>query len=344
MDESAYNNAVKIKNAIRENLFEVVGVHAIHVGLRPDAVEGDNEIHIIVSVDVGLAQSFSGSDSAIPQQVAGVPILVIESGRASFDMATIECSGAADIKHRPLVGGCQIVARDSSASQAIGAKGTLGGMSTNQVPPNMFPFEMAVSCSHVLYGPNTDPNENPQTNINVGWVCQPTWSNGILPSKDPMRVGRRARHVFNSSVDAAIFVTNEATNPVGQQNCILEIGAVNSVATVPPNLVPGYPVLKFGATSGLTSGVVISLNSDVTVTGPDGVKNRFLDQIAIQQTNTSNCFAKPGDSGSFVMNTENQVIGLLFASNCTSPAPVKTAFANHITAVMDQLNINIPPG
>lgn len=90
-------------------------------------------------------------------------------------------------------------------------------------------------------------------------------------------------------------------------NSILELGEITGCAE--PQL--GEVVRKSGRTSGLTHGWVRAVDVTIRVALREGAEAVFNDQ------SMSNMLSQPGDSGSVVLNEQNQAVGLLFAGSGT---------------------------
>lgn len=71
---------------------------------------------------------------------------------------------------------------------------------------------------------------------------------------------------------------------------------------------PGMIVKKTGRTSGLTSGKVLYTNASITV-GYDNGESLFVNQII------TSAMSQPGDSGSLLLDEQNNAIGLLFSGS-----------------------------
>ena len=84
----------------------------------------------------------------------------------------------------------------------------------------------------------------------------------------------------------------------------MELGLPTGIST--PTL--GTAVQKMGRTSALTSGLIRQVHVEVSV-NYEGRPVRFTDQTFATP------MSKPGDSGSAILNMENQVVGLLFAGS-----------------------------
>jgi hypothetical protein len=103
-------------------------------------------------------------------------------------------------------------------------------------------------------------------------------------------------------VDAALA---EPLDPGDVVPDILGIGPVQGVAEAELEMV----VRKSGRTTGLSHGEILYIGSTVIVGFSDGRSAVFEDQFV------TTAMSKPGDSGSLVLNEENQAVGLLFAGS-----------------------------
>jgi hypothetical protein len=104
---------------------------------------------------------------------------------------------------------------------------------------------------------------------------------------------------------------------------ILEVGPVRGVAEARL----GETLIKSGRTSGLTRGKITALSATLRIQMHSGVYALFSDQIV------ADLKSQGGDSGSLVLNEQNEAVGLLFAGSDRS------TILNRIQNVMDKLNI-----
>ncbi|AGB40105.1 hypothetical protein Halha_0085 [Halobacteroides halobius DSM 5150] len=105
---------------------------------------------------------------------------------------------------------------------------------------------------------------------------------------------------------------------------ILDIGTVKGVTE--PKV--GMAVKKSGRTTGLTESEIKAVNATLEVQLSASRSAIFTDQIVTKP------FSKPGDSGSLVLNKQNQAVGLLFAGSD------KSTICNKITNVLDALEVS----
>ncbi|MEJ6950660.1 chymotrypsin family serine protease [Natronospora cellulosivora (SeqCode)] len=121
-------------------------------------------------------------------------------------------------------------------------------------------------------------------------------------------------------VDAA--VAKPSSNSLIKSD-ILQIGRVKGVRDAEVDM----KVRKSGRTTGLTEGKVVAVDASVTVNMSDKDKATFEDQIITTPISSA------GDSGSLVLDMDNNAVGLLFAGS------EQATVCNKITNVLDALDI-----
>ena len=124
-------------------------------------------------------------------------------------------------------------------------------------------------------------------------------------------------------VDAAIA---EPVNQSDIKDDILQIGNVSGVAEG----TLGSSVKKFGRTTEFTTGTILQTDVTSAVSYGSGNTATFVDQLM------AGAMSAGGDSGSAVLNDNNEVVGLLFAGSSSS------TIINRIQNVFDLLNISLP--
>jgi len=95
-------------------------------------------------------------------------------------------------------------------------------------------------------------------------------------------------------------------------------------------------VKKFGRSSGLTFGEIISASYDLLVGFPP-VLAYFEDVILLEM------LAEPGDSGSVLLDEENRVLGLIFASSVPHKVVVACKIAHIVSELAVELAVIPPP-
>jgi hypothetical protein len=109
------------------------------------------------------------------------------------------------------------------------------------------------------------------------------------------------------------------------ENTIHEIGPIQGSTTAQL----GMAIKKSGRTTGFTTGVIQQIDVTVEVSyGAAGVA-RFTDQLL------SGAMSQGGDSGSAVLNSNNEIVGLLFAGSSTS------TIMNRIQNVFSALGVTL---
>lgn len=123
-------------------------------------------------------------------------------------------------------------------------------------------------------------------------------------------------------VDCAIA---EPLNSNDVKNEILGIGTIAGVAEG----TLGMGIKKSGRTTGVTTGTIQQVDVTVRVNFGSGRTALFVDQLM-----TGN-ISQGGDSGSAVLDNQNNIVGLLFAGSQTS------TILNRIQNVFQKLNVTI---
>jgi hypothetical protein len=100
-------------------------------------------------------------------------------------------------------------------------------------------------------------------------------------------------------------------------------------------------VYKIGRTTGLTKGVIKSIEMDNVTVSYDQGSAIFDSQIEIEDSDNSP-FAAGGDSGSLVFDENNLAIGLLFGGTLQGgPGNAGLVYANHLDSVLNQANVDL---
>ncbi|KAA3617572.1 MAG: hypothetical protein D8M58_01565 [Calditrichaeota bacterium] len=124
-------------------------------------------------------------------------------------------------------------------------------------------------------------------------------------------------------VDCAIA---EPVNENDITDDIMQIGNISGIAE--GNL--GMSLQKFGRTTEYTTGTILQIDVTSTVSYGTGKTATFVDQLMAGNMSAG------GDSGSAVLNSDKQIVGLLFAGSSSS------TIINRIQNVFDLLNISLP--
>lgn len=224
-------------------------------------------------------------------------------------LTSLVMAGPQDYQSRPIPMGVSI---STTPTLPYIAAGTAGMRVKSLSTPDV---KFILSNNHVIGA--IGPTLCPDTATPGTWIVQPgTLDIGFDPGNDPdylvginiFSVPIDFSPVANNIVDAAIAYTVPALS----DNEILDIGLPS------PKLgyaLPGMAVRKSGRTTGVTSGVVQSINTTVYVNYGDVCGTaRFVKQVVV----TPGTFSAGGDSGSVVLESAtNKPVGLLFAGSAT---------------------------
>jgi hypothetical protein len=212
-------------------------------------------------------------------------------------------------------------------SAAFCCSGTLGSLVRDA---NGTPY--VLSNNHVLArSERAIPGEDIAQPGLIDTACQIP-ANGIVADLT-------AAPKLGANVDAAIarlraLPTGElAMDPTGS---IQDIGTISGVVRAPA---PGLAVAKSGRTTGLTTGVIGSINTSVSVQYQRGCGQgkkftvRYTNQVVIN----SSTFSAGGDSGSLIITHDacHQLVALLFAGSSSA------TIANPIGEVLSKVGASL---
>lgn len=147
-------------------------------------------------------------------------------------------------------------------------------------------------------------------NMTSSLFGQPTRFQSVLPQ------------AADNLVDCAIA---GPVDPDVVSNEILDIGPITGVAQA----TLGMPVKKNGRTTEFTTGEILQVDVTVNVDYREAGVGRFTDQLLAGPMSAG------GDSGSAVLNDNNEIVGLLFAGSDSS------TIINPIQAVFSALGVTL---
>ena len=312
-------------------------VVATGVGYKMVLGERTTTPGIICSVEKKLPANALSASDLVPPQLSGIPTDVIETGR-------IRAWQAPTGRFRPAPGGVSVGHKDITA-------GTLGYwvrhngewmiLSNNHVLANS--NEAAIGDA-ILQPGAYDGGTNPADQIAVLKDFVPIELSGLpdIPSGCSIAGGIAAflnaiasalgsdtrmravstRAVGENLVDAAIASPLRAEDVKAE---IMNIGAIQGI--VSGNL--GMAIKKMGRTTGLTEGEIQQVDVTVNVQYGGGRTALFKDQLM------AGAMSQGGDSGSAVLDTQNQLLGLLFAGS------EQSTIINRIEHVFSALDLTL---
>jgi hypothetical protein len=323
----------RVLRGTREQLITRANVVATGVGYKMVQGKKTPTLSIVCSVTRKVGATALSPRDLVPPLVDGIPTDVVATGR-------IRAFQSRTGRHRPAPGGVSIGHRDITA-------GTLGCLvkKIGQV--------FILSNNHVLANSNDAQRGDP--------ILQPGPADGgrfpadhianledfvpITFAEPPSecRFARAVIALFNAGcvlirsrtryrivniqaqdnlVDAAI------ARPLNAQDVsanILEIGTIQGQARGEL----GMAVKKSGRTTGLTTGEIQQVDVTVTVQYGAGRTAQFTDQLL------AGPMSQGGDSGSAVLDTNNRLVGLLFAGSDN------TTIINRMEHVFSALGVSL---
>ena len=160
--------------------------------------------------------------------------------------------------------------------------------------------------------------------VDTGCTIDPANELGRLSAFVPITFSTSA----SNRVDAAIAVSDTAR--LGNATPSNGYGTPQS-ATV--NAAVGQSVQKYGRSTSLTQGTVTMVNATVNV-GYGAGTARFVGQVIVESNTT---FIRAGDSGSLLVTSNRNPVGLLFAGSQTG----RLAVANRIQDVLQSFGVSV---
>ena len=256
-----------------------VDVFTVGIGLKETAGRITGTLALLVYVPVKTPKADVPSKKLIPAEFGGFPTDVVEHRPIPIVDHTA---------HNPLVGGIEISPDAVPVGDIAVAvePGTLGAIVRRRRDGR----ELLLTCAHVA-APGTQA---------PGAIHQPAVGNA-----GSTVVGRTISS--NDVFDCAIVEPN-GTRSLRRE--IKDVGPVRGTAPVPKI---AEPVKKRGRTTGLTTGLVRAHLFDPPGGPQPGSPGNVPFQIEVVGFPFGRVFALPGDSGSAVLTTRDQVVGLAFA-------------------------------
>jgi hypothetical protein len=311
-------NDFELSDETYDRLMSYPGVHTICLGRKEVGGRRTEVDSIQLLVSRKIARDELDPSQIIPAEIQGVPTDVVE--QQDFHISAAKCPRVDDTeKVRPLTGGVQISALHCVSPDG---SGTLGGIArtrdTNQ--------KVLLSNAHVIGEKDSYVGDK---------VGQPAMCSVCSACcSDPVATVLRSK--LTAHVDGAVAVLNAGIDGVPQ---IKEIGAVAGVRHLTRvEAQSAVQVQKRGAASGLTFGLVVGWIPKKEIQNHNGSINRIgEDFLRIVPRAPSVCWVQDGDSGSLVLDSNRNVVGLLFGGTDDGQA----GFACPIQFVEDELNIDI---
>lgn len=305
------------------SLSNVVGV-GLGTKVTDDVDTGESCVKVLVTQKLDDARLLP-SGQRIPKTIQKMPTDVAAVGE-------IFAGGAADdeLAARPVAEDVSPLSLTQRVRPALGGysighfrvtAGTAGSGCYDLTPfPSKPPQYYILSNNHVLANSNNSGIGDP--------ILQPgRVDGGVVPGDVIAKLARFVPIRFDGScnfVDAAVAETRFESF----DRRIYYIGYTQSLGVAPQ---VGMIVKKTGRTTNFTTGMIRVINATVNVNYGEGRVARFCRQIVTTD------MSAPGDSGSLVLDQQNNPVGLLFAGS-----PVATIL-NQINFVQALLRVRLWP-
>ena len=325
-----------VRNALRDlgpSLRAKGNVVATGVGYKVSKGLRTDELCIVCSVVRKIPEEELTPRDVVPRTIAGVATDVIQTGY----IRALRTS-----RHRPAPGGVSIGHVDITAGTLgclVLKDGELVILSNNHVLANS--NDASIGDSILQPGPVDGGKSSDRIATLLDFVPI-NFNEPKPPSKcrfaraviAALNLGCRAinsktRYCIVTSAAAENLVDAAIATPLDPSGThvvdkILDIGPIRGVARASL----GDAVKKSGRTTGLTTGEILQVDVTVDVSYGSGKVARFVDQLL------SGPMSAGGDSGSAVLNDEDQLVGLLFAGSDN------TTIFNRIDNVFSALGVS----
>ena len=300
-----FESLSKIQTENQDNYLNFSNVVGVGLGHKIKDGKDTGDACLTVFVQQKLEKEFLNSSEMIPKTIDKYKTDVVEVG---FIQA--QTSPTLNNRLRPFFGGFSIAHKSVTA-------GTAAALVIDRGATKPTKYYVLSNC-HVL--------ANSGVNVMIGDpVLQPgPYDGGTLPADKVGILSRFIPIVFstvaNNVVDCAIAELTELENFSGE---IHGIGYPKGIAGV----AVGTKVQKTGRTTGYTRGTVTAINATVNIGYGQGVA-RFVNQIVTTDISAG------GDSGSLVLDMNDNAVGLLFAGSSV------VTILNPIVPVLNSLMID----
>jgi hypothetical protein len=297
----------------REHLFSRVNVVATGIGYKVTGEKKTSTLSIICSVVKKLPPSRLSAQELIPSMLSGLPTDVVQTG-------VIRAFQSHTARYRPAPGGVSIGHKDITAG-TLGCLVKKGGeffiLSNNHVLANSNAAQVGDSILQPgPYDGGRFPDDhiaNLEAFVPISFAGSTSGCSTARGIADLLNIiakvlGSDARmqaisaQAEDNLVDAAIA---RPLNPGDVKDEILEIGTIQGTGSGEL----GMAIKKSGRTTGLTTGEIQQVNVTSTVQYGENKTAIFTDQLL------AGAMSQGGDSGSAVLDTNDRLIGLLFAGS-----------------------------
>ncbi|MDD1645286.1 MAG: S1 family peptidase [Methanomicrobiales archaeon] len=321
-------------SGVRRELLAREYVVAAGIGYKTVGGKRTDELSIVCSVVKKVPEALLATDDLVPGEIRGIPTDVVETGILRAQLERTD-------RWRPAPGGVSI-GHPSVTAGTLGCLVRKNGETLILSNNHVMAAENAAAIGDPILQPGPyDGGSDPGDRIGVleEFVpirflstepsdCTVARTVAVLANALAYLLGSGTRLLAvrlqeeENRVDAALA---RPVNPADLSEEILELGTIRAIGSAGL----GTPVRKSGRTTGLTSDEILQVDVTADITYGAGRTARFTDQIM------AGAMSGGGDSGSAVLDAENNLVGLLFAGSDT------TTVINPIGHVVDALGIGL---
>ncbi|MDD1639597.1 MAG: S1 family peptidase [Methanomicrobiales archaeon] len=321
-------------SGVRRELLAREYVVAAGIGYKTVGGKRTDELSIVCSVVKKVPEALLATDDLVPGEIRGIPTDVVETGILRAQLERTD-------RWRPAPGGVSI-GHPSVTAGTLGCLVRKNGETLILSNNHVMAAENAAAIGDPILQPGPyDGGSDPGDRIGVleEFVpirflstepsdCTVARTVAVLANALAYLLGSGTRLLAvrlqeeENRVDAALA---RPVNPADLSEEILELGTIRAIGSAGL----GTPVRKSGRTTGLTSDEILQVDVTADITYGAGRTARFTDQIM------AGAMSGGGDSGSAVLDAENNLVGLLFAGSDT------TTVINPIGHVVDALGIRL---
>ncbi|CAM06139.1 hypothetical protein A8924_7338 [Saccharopolyspora erythraea NRRL 2338] len=311
-----------IKRAVEDQLLDLPGVTAVDIGEKRTSGRSTGQQVIVVSVANKLPADRLASELQVPADILGIPTDVIEE---------------TPVLHHLHAGVDQPAPPMQRRTDRIGGVRAGGGIAPHRSVQLAPPFVPATGEYRRIGTLGLLVTGNGPASVTMGLTTfdvaclDDAWSVGdrmIDPDLDEVYADL-ARAALSGRVDAAAVSLGPGVHHRGAIDGIGPVGGQRGAY-------PGEVVRKSGYATGLTSGIVTSIDTTLRVDHGDALGVRILrEQMRI--TTTAARFAGAGDAGAALIDSTGYVVGLHIAGSGDG----ETGFASPIADVLAELDVEL---
>ncbi|TVR70457.1 MAG: hypothetical protein EA408_11180 [Marinilabiliales bacterium] len=324
----------ELHSRISDRILSKLNVTGTGIGYKRTAGRKTGDLCIICSVENKVAIANLPERDKIPAVIDGIPTDVQPTG-------TIYALGRPTGRFRPAPGGVSaghVGVTAGTLGCLVRSKGRIHLLSNNHVLANS---NMAGTGDMVLQpapldGGTPDNDQIARLTRFIPIIFEQEEGRSLLAntitgifnffariSGSATRLEARKVNARKNLVDCAIA---EPFNEGEVSNEILGIGTIAGTAGGELNM----EIKKSGRTTGLTTGIIEQTDATVRVNFGAGKTALFTDQLI------AGAMSRGGDSGSVILNSHDEIVGLLFAGSSN------TTIINRIQNVFNLLDITLP--